>query len=170
MSKKQAVLTDLRAEFDRWEALLASLSEAQITAPTLGDGWSVQDVVAHLHAWQLRSVARFDAAANDHELELPAWPNGLDPEEHDEPDELNAWLYRQYHDLPWSDVQQRWRDVYLRILELSATIPEANLLEVGRYPWLKDYALIEVLEGTLEHHQEHAESLQPFLLKLQQSS
>lgn len=169
MSNKQETLTSLRTELDRWDALLDSLSEAQIIAPTFADGWSVQDVVAHLHAWQLRSVARLDAAANNHELELPNWPKGLDPEEQDEPDALNAWLYQQFHDLPWSDVRQRWHDVYLRIIELGAAIPEADLLEVGRYPWLKDYALIEVLEGTLEHHQEHAAYVLPLLPGLQQA-
>ena len=56
MSEKQRVLTALREEFKRWEELLASLSEAQITAPEFADDWSIKDVVAHLRAWQQRSV------------------------------------------------------------------------------------------------------------------
>jgi len=37
MNDKQQILTTLRGEFDRWEELLASLSEEQITAPHLLD-------------------------------------------------------------------------------------------------------------------------------------
>jgi hypothetical protein len=35
VNDKQRILATLRAEFYRWEELLASLSEAQITAPLL---------------------------------------------------------------------------------------------------------------------------------------
>lgn len=47
MNDKQGILLALREEFNRWEALLASLSEAQITAPQLADNWSIKDVITH---------------------------------------------------------------------------------------------------------------------------
>jgi len=34
-------------------------------------------------------------------------------------------------------------------------ISEPEFSESGRYAWLKDYPLLAVLEGTLEHHREH---------------
>ena len=52
------ILAALRELFDNWESLLASLSEAQITTPLLPSPWSTKDVVAHLWAWQQRSIAR----------------------------------------------------------------------------------------------------------------
>ena len=169
MGEKQIALSDLREQFDYWEALLASLSEAQITAPVLDDGWSLKDMIAHLHAWQLRSIARIEAASGDHAPRYPAWPEQFDPEVEGQPHDLNAWLYQQYHAQPWGTVQQQWRDGFRRFLALGEAVPADALVEQDRYPWLEGYALIAVLHGSCEHHREHAEFLQPFLPKLQQS-
>ena len=167
MSEKQDILTTLREEFGRWEALLASLSEAQLTDPQLPEGWSIKDVVAHLHAWQLRSIARLEAARLNQEPEYPAWPTQFDPEMEGQPHDLNAWLYATYRDQTWASVYQSWRDGFLRFLELGEAIPESDLLEAGKYSWLEEYPLIAVLRGSNEHHREHAEYLEPVLARLQ---
>jgi hypothetical protein len=168
MNQKQHILTALQAEFKRWEALLASLSEAQITAPQLSDGWSLKDVIAHLRAWQQRSIARLEAALHNREPEYPAWPEQFDPEVEGQPHDLNAWLYATYRDQPWSSVYRDWSTGFRRFLELGEAIPEADLLDVGRYAWLEGYALVAVLEGSYEHHREHAEFLEPVLARIRQ--
>jgi hypothetical protein len=166
MNDKQTMLAALREEFDRWEALLASLSEEQITAALLPENWSIKDVVAHLRAWQQRSIARLSAALQNNAPEYPAWPEQLDPEEEGEPHDLNAWLYAQDRDRPWAQVYQNWSQGFRRFLELAQALPEADLLEADTYPWLEGYALIAVLQGSYEHHQEHAEHLEPVVAKL----
>lgn len=159
MNDKQGILIALREEFDRWEALLSSLSEEQITAPQLADNWSIKDVIAHLRAWQQRSIARLEAALHNRAPEYPAWPAQFDPEAEDQPHELNAWLYAAYRDQPWSSVHADWREGFLHFLELAEAIPEKDLLGEGRYTWLEGYALFAVLQGSYEHHREHAEYL-----------
>jgi hypothetical protein len=166
MSDKQHILTALREEFDWWQATLASLSEAQITAPQLDDSWSIKDVIAHLRAWQQRSIARLEAALLNKEPEYPAWPAHFDPEAEGQPHDLNAWLYAAYRDQPWSSVHRDWREGFLRFLELGEAIPEKDLLDVDRYTWLEGYALLAVLQGSCEHHHEHAEFLEPVLARL----
>jgi hypothetical protein len=166
MNDKQAMLAALREEFDRWEALLASLSEEQITAALLPENWSIKDVVAHLCAWQQRSIARLSAALQNNAPEYPAWPEQLDPEEEGEPHDLTAWLYAQDRDRPWAQVYQNWSQGFRRFLELAQALPEADLLEADKYPWLEGYALLAVLQGSYEHHQEHAEHLEPVVAKL----
>ncbi len=168
MNDKQPVLTALQEEFKRWEAMLDSLSEAQITAAQLPENWSIKDVVAHLRAWQQRSIARLEAAQMGREPEYPRWPTQFDPEAEDQPHDLNAWLYEQTRDQPWSSVYRDWHAGFLRFLELAAAIPEADLLEVGKYSWLEGYALLGVLQGLCEHHQEHAEYLEPLLAQFRQ--
>jgi hypothetical protein len=163
MNDKQGILIALREESDRWEALLAGLGEEQITAPQLSDGWSIKDVIAHLRAWQQRSIARLEAALLGREPEYPVWPAQLDPEMEGEPHDLNAWLYAAYRDQPWPSVYGDWREGFLRFLELGEKIPENDLLAVGRYAWLEGYALIAVLQGSCEHHREHAENLEPVI-------
>lgn len=163
MNDKQTALTAIRDEFNRWESLLANLSEAQITVPQLDDNWSIKDVVAHLHAWQQRSVARFEAALHHQEPEYPAWPEQFDPEAEGQPHDLNAWLYAQSRDKSWSQVHEAWHTTFQRLVEVAQAIPESDLLEEGKYPWLEGYPLIVVLQGTSEHHQEHAEYLEPVI-------
>jgi hypothetical protein len=163
MNEKQHILTALREEFNQWEALLASLSEAQITDPQLPENWSIKDVIAHLRAWQQRSIARLEAALLNRAPEYPAWPAQFDPEAEGEPHDLNAWLYASDRDQPWSSVHRDWREGFVRFLELAQAIPEKDLLEAGRYAWLEGYALIAVLQGSYEHHREHAEWLEPVI-------
>lgn len=159
MNDKQQILKTPRQEFNRWEELLASLSEEQINAPQLPDNWSIKDVIAHLRAWQQRSIARLQAALLNMEPEYPKWPEGLDPETEGEPYELNAWIYDTYREQPWPSVYRDWKAGFLRFLELAEAIPEQDLFDTKKYPWMEGYPLSAVLEGSSGHHQEHRESL-----------
>jgi hypothetical protein len=163
---KKEILNRLREEFNRWEELLASLSEAQITAPMLPDNWSIKDVVAHLWSWQQRSLARMEAALHNREPEFPPWPPSLRPDSEEDLEQLNAWLYQSNRDKPWSAVYNDWRTQFLRFIELGEAIPENDLLQPGRYPWQGKYPLSLTLITSYEHHQE--EHREPLLAWLQQ--
>jgi hypothetical protein len=154
-------MTMLRGEFNRWEALLAGMSEAQITARNLPSDLSIKDVIAHLHAWQQVSIARLEAALLDREPEFPEWLAGLHPESEENTDQYNESIYQAYREQPWSSVHQVWREGFLRLLELAEAIPEEALLEIGRYPWMEGYPLFAVLQGSYEHH--HDDHLEPLL-------
>ena len=166
MSGKQQILSTLREEFNRWEELLAGLSEEQITAPQLPSNLSIKDVMAHLRAWQQRSVARMEAALHDREPEFPKWPAGLDPESEGQPDQLNAWIYETFREQPWSSVHRDWRAGFLRLLELGEAIPVKELLDAGRYPWLEGHPLSFILTASYEHH--HIDHLEPLLAWIRQ--
>ena len=80
-------------EFEAWERLRARLSPAQLTDPSLPARLSVKDTLAHLGAWQGRTIARLEAALYGHEPRLPTWSMGLSNEEtSDEVDRANAWI------------------------------------------------------------------------------
>ncbi len=159
MNDKQHILTALLEEFNHWEGLLAGMSEAQLTAPRAPSEWSVKDHVAHLFAWQQRSIARMEAAVRNTEPDFADWPTHLNPESEDDLEQINAWIYATNRDKPWPTVHGEWRDGYLRLVDLGATVPEPDLLQVGRYSWLKDYPLALVLDASREHHEEHREEL-----------
>jgi len=63
-------------------------------------------------------------------------------------------------------VHRDWTEGFLRFLELGEAMPEKALLDAGRYTWLEGYALFAVLEGSYEHHREHAEYLEPVIARL----
>jgi len=161
VNDKKQMLTMLKEEFGRWEELLAGLTEAQITAPSLPASWSIKDVVAHLMAWQQVSITRLEAARRNQEPVFPGWLAGLDPESEKALDQFNGRIYETHRAQPWSRVYQDWRDGFLRFLKLAEEIPEDELLDREKYPWLKGYALLAVLQGCYEHH--HDDHLQPLL-------
>lgn len=161
MNDKTKIITMLREEFNRWEELLAGMSEEQIAAPHLPSNLSIKDVIAHLRAWQQVSIARLEAAQLNTEPVFPNWLVGLDPESEEERDQFNAGIYEAYYLQPWSRVHRAWREGFLRFLKLGEAIPESDHLDTEKYPWLKGYSLFAVLQGSYEHH--HNDHLEPLL-------
>ncbi len=159
MDQKSKALDLLCEEFDRWEKLLGPLSAAQASAPGAFGEWSLRDVLGHLAAWQARSIARLDASAAERKPIFPEWPAGVNPSDEEPVDMINAWIAARYRDLPWETVYREWKEGYLRFIRLAVNIPEEDLLPAGRYDWMDGYALVDVLTGSLEHHQEHREQL-----------
>lgn len=163
MNMQGHILAALKEQFNRWEELLASLTDEQINAPLLPSEWTIKDIIAHLMAWQKRSIARVEAALSNREPEFPQWIPGVDPNLEGNTDPVNAWIYGTYHVRPWSDVQQEWREGFLHLLESGEWISERNLLDSSRYPWLEGYTLANVFLATYDHHQEHLENLLAWL-------
>jgi hypothetical protein len=164
MSDKQQHLTQLTTVFNRWEALLSRLSEEELTAPQLPEQLSIKDVIGHLRAWQQVSIARMAAAQRNQEPVMPGWLAGLDPESEEDREQFNATIYATYQHQPWSQVHGVWRDGFLRFLKLAEELPEADLVDTKKYPWLNGYALVDVLQGSYEHHLvDHLEPLLAWL-------
>jgi hypothetical protein len=163
VNDKKQILGMLEEVFNRWEELLAGMSEEQATARNLPSNWSVKDVIAHLWAWQQRSVARQEAAVRNKEPRYPEWPERFDPDPEEDVDQTNAWIYETYRDKPWPSVYGDWREGFLRLLELAEQVPEKDLLDAGRYAWMGGYPLAASLQGTHEHHEEHLEQLLAWL-------
>lgn len=158
MNMKEHILAALKEQFDAWEELLASLSEEQLTAPLFDQDWSIKDMVAHLWAWQHISVARLEAGTLEREPEFPEWIVSIENWE-ENADQVNAVTFERTHAKPWSEVHQNWKNGFLHFLELGRQIPERDLLDGDRYPWLKGYSLAFILVASYDHHQEHIEKL-----------
>ncbi|MBX3013712.1 MAG: ClbS/DfsB family four-helix bundle protein [Caldilineaceae bacterium] len=163
---KTHLLAALREEFDHWERVLAGLTEAQLTTSPSPGELSIKDEIAHLWAWQQRSIARLEAGLHGREPQMPTWwpeatvtrPDGTDAHAV-ATDQVNARIYAAYRDEPWPEVYGQWRAGFLHFLELGARLEELPLLDASRYPWLNGYSLADVLLGSYEHHQEHLEQL-----------
>lgn len=164
MTMKAHMLAALREEFDRWEQVLAGLDDVQITTPPQPGEFSIKDEIAHLWAWQQRSIARMEAGANNEEPQMPAWwpdatvtrPDPTIPHE-EITDQINAQIYEANRHRPWAEVYQQWRADFLHFLAVSERVSEAALLDPSRYAWLNGYSLADVLLGSYDHHHEHLE-------------
>ncbi|MEO8287322.1 MAG: ClbS/DfsB family four-helix bundle protein [Chloroflexota bacterium] len=159
MNDKIQAISMLRDEFDRWKDLLAGMSEEQINDPQPSSDLSIKDIVAHLWAWQQISVARVEAALHNTEPQNP-WRHqqpDLDPDAN--VDRINAWIYETNRDKSWPDVYEEWHAQFLHFLSIAEQVPEQDLIAPGRYAWLGEYALADVLSGSYEHHEEHRAEL-----------
>ena len=163
MNMKEHILTALREQFVRWEQLLTSLSEEQITAPHFDDNWSIKDVMAHLWAWQQVSLARLEGGMHDREPNYPQWILSVGEDWEDQADAVNALTFERNQEKPWPEVYQHWRNGFLSLLETGEGISERDLLDGNRYPWLKGYNLAYILIASYDHHQEHLEELLAWL-------
>jgi len=163
MNMKGHILAALREQFDRWEELLASISEDEIVSPHFDFDWSVKDVIAHLWAWQQISIARMEAGLHDHEPEFPKWIVESIESWEEDADRVNALTFENYHQKSWPEIHQNWKIGFLRFLEVGNEIAERDLLDGDRYPWLKGYSLAFILVASYDHHQEHIEKLLTWL-------
>lgn len=159
MYMKTHILAALREEFGAWKKLLSGLREADLTAPLPPSPLSIKDEMAHLWAWQQRSILRMEGGLQNQEPEMPVWVSGLDPEEEASTDQINAWIEETHKDQSWDEIYTKWRAGYLRLLELGEAIPEMELLDSSRYAWLDGYPLAFILVASYDHHQEHLEKL-----------
>ena len=155
MNMKAHILTALREQFNRWEELLAEMSKEQIITPHVPSEWSTKDEIAHLWTWQQRSIARLEAALFNHEPEFPEWISGSDPDSEGSTTQINAWIYESTRELSWSQVHENWKAGFIHMLDLGEQIPENDMLDASKYPWLDGYNLAFVLVASYDHHQEH---------------
>ena len=167
INSKSEMLSMLQSEFDCWEDLLNRLSEKQITTPNFIGSWSIQEILAHLLAWQIRSIARLEAAQLDQDPQFPHWPVEPEPDPGDNSDEINAWIYQTYQGQPWFRIHDSWSAGFQRFLELAQSIPENDLLDPQRYSWMQGQPLMAVLQSSYDHH--HLEHLEPLLDQLRQN-
>ena len=159
MSMKEHILAALIEQFNNWEELLASLSVEQITVPRFDYSWSIKDVIAHLWGWQQISIARMQAGVLNQEPEFPEWMAALPADWEENADQTNAWIYKNQHVRPWSEIYQIWREGFLHLVDLGESFLERDLLDGDRYSWLKGYSLAFILVASYDHHQEHLEKL-----------
>ncbi len=101
------------------------------------------------HGWRLRY--------QESEPAYPDWVQGLDPdsESEDHTQTFNERIFKDHREESWPVVYQNWHNGFIHFLELAEKISEEVLSETDRFPWLKGYPLMAVLQGALEHHEEH---------------
>ena len=153
---KAALLANIQAGYDQLEALLASLSEEQMTIPGVNGSWSVKDNLAHLTAWQSYQAARQEGILNGVEPPDPA--PGLEAE-----DEINEYFYQQYKDRPLAEVLADFRASYQRVLAATQALSWEALNEP--FPWYDNNVPVGAytMGNTYGHYEMHREIIQRWL-------
>jgi hypothetical protein len=154
---KDELLAKLERENEQFEALLDEVGAARMEQPGVAGEWSMKDVVAHLTGWRRRTVARLEAARRGEDPPPPFWPAHLHGD-----DEINAWMHERDKNLTVADVRAQSRQVFEQLATAVAALPEAELRDPNRFPWLEGEALIGAdLFG--HFHDEHEADMRAWL-------
>jgi hypothetical protein len=124
------------AAHDRWWSALAGISLDAVRS----DGWTLNEVVAHIAAWQRYSTGRIRAIAE----------SGGDPGPPDDEDGFNERARAAAG--PWEETVREATEAHRALLDLVGSLPEERVF--------LDDGLIEfiVLVNGSEHYDEHPAS------------
>lgn len=155
---KSTLLDAIQSEYSKLEALLAPLSEQQMTTPTVNGNWSIKDNIAHLTAWHGYTLSRLRGVIDG--KEPPEFLPGLNTE-----DEENERLYQESKDRPLAEVLETFRVSYRHVLATIQAMSEESLN--APFPWSsKDNFVWPLIAGnTYEHYQEHADIIRRWLAR-----
>lgn len=156
-----AVFAAVRQEWDAWEALVAEVGPDRVTEPAFAGGWSFKDIAAHLTGWRSRTLDRLEAATRGLPDPPPPWPAAYDDD-----DKINTWIYERNRERPAMAVLNDASSSYARLRDAIESLPEADLFDRDRFPWLEGSSLGDaVLSGDLfgHLHEEHLPDIREWL-------
>jgi hypothetical protein len=154
-----------RVQID-WAALeyaVASLSEAQLTAPG-PEGWSVKDHLMHVGDWEraVTAVLRRRPQYEGFGLNAATYA-GLD----DDLDGLNDVLYRRSKAVSIAEVHARRRRAHAEVLDALATLTDADIQKtIAEYtadPTDTRPLLTKIACDTYAHYEEHTRWIKELL-------
>lgn len=153
---KDELLDMIRNSYERFEALLTSLSEEQMTTSGVNGPWSVKDNIAHLTVWQNYQAARQEGALTG--VEPPDPVQGLKTE-----DEENEYFYQKHKNQPLEEVLADFRAAYQRLFAATQALSWEALN--GPFPWYDNNVPIGAytLGNSAGHYEEHGTIIQRWL-------
>lgn len=148
---KAELLEMMQRSYTDFEALLAPLSAAQLTAPGVSGDWSIKDILVHLAAWQERAASIVEAAGRNERVQLDP-PVSND----EEMNRFNDATFAANRSRPLAQAQQDFRTSYQRLHAATEALNEEDLFNSTRFAWRNGHALWEtVKDNTYGHYDEH---------------
>ncbi len=154
---RDAMLTQVRAERARLEAVLARVPADRLTEMGVEGDWSVKDLMAHIAAWETQMVRWIETALRgDTPADLALSDEQIDA--------MNTGFYVGSRDRPLGQVRAEFTASYLRALDLISTVSEDDLFDPDRFPWRQGRPLWYMVGGnTFWHYREHREAIAAWL-------
>lgn len=157
MNKRETYKLALESAYDQWNSLVNRVSEEKWGLVLDGYNWTLKDMFAHLVGWMQLTNGALTAGLFNNDPAYPAWMEEGDPNpESDEITNLyNARIYDTYKNMPREVVIETWRDSIQTIMKSMDDLSDDVLLGVDTFAWLPGLALIDVIDGAVDHHNEH---------------
>jgi hypothetical protein len=163
MKKKSEIIQSIGLEYNLWERLLSRFDEQSALMPLSPSPLSVKDLLVHMKVWQEINIARLKAGLQGELPVLPVWPAELNHESEDDLDAINAWIFGMGKHISYPEALENWKEGFQKFMTLAEAIPDIDLYSPTKFPWMHGYSLLDVVNGSLEHHREHREPLEAWL-------
>lgn len=154
--EKAELLRRIQAGYDQFEAILAPLSEAQMTTPSVNGPWSVKDNLAHLTVWQNYLLDQLQGILTSQKP--PEFMPGLSSE-----DEINERVYQENKDRPLGEVQAAFRASYQRVLAAVQVMSEEAINVPSPWSTSGDPLWPFIVGNSFGHYEEHGGIIQRWL-------
>ena len=143
--KRQELLSRIERAWTDLKESYAGLSTAQLTEPGVTEGWSVQDILAHVTTWEEEAL-RY----------LPRILEGGTPPRYSTTyggiDAFNAQMTARKARLSLPEVLAQLDDVHRRVVALVQSAPEAEIASDTRFRR-------RLRLDTYSHYPKHAEAI-----------
>jgi hypothetical protein len=146
------LLTDIARDRERIDALVASLTEEQLVAPTLQGGRSVKDEIAHVTAWERRLTTWLEAMARGKKPERPEPGYTFD-----DIDKLNERDFVASRDTSVAEVLAEAASMHGEALRAIGALSDEDLLDENTFGWPM-WQMIS--SNTDEHYREHIDQIE----------
>ena len=133
---KKQIIDTAQSERTALEELLATLTVEQIIQKNVIGEWAIKDVLSHLTEWEQMVINWYEMGVKGI---VPAVPS----EEYNwgQLPQLNYAIYVKFRDKSVADIQESFKDSYMKVMETILTIPENVLFTRGHYAWTNNNAL-----------------------------
>jgi hypothetical protein len=145
---KEALVQDIEREYAALVTVLDGIPVPDYReAGVWGDGWTVNDLIAHLSAWHRLFLGwHRDGLAG----RTPAMP--AQGYRWNETPRLNHDIWRRHKDRPTDELRAELESTHGQALHLARELSEAQILEPGAFAWTGRNALVTYLGANTASH------------------
>lgn len=145
---KKALLADIEKEHAALIGLLDQIPKSRLKEPgAWGKGWTVSDLIAHLAEWQTMFLTWHDEGASGLKPQMPApgykWS---------ETPKLNEAIWEKHKSRAAAKVRADFDAGYKKILSLTQSLTEKQLLSAGAFAWTGTNAIVTYLSANSASH------------------
>jgi len=141
-SSTESLIEKIETSYAKFTGLYRSVPINKIIEPSLANGWSVKDVVAHLAVWEWRCASLLGESHNTN-LPLQAEPDV---------EALNKEAYQERKEWNWEEVEYNAHATHLSLIEAIRQMPPERLNDEVVYQ--------AIAVETWEHYTEHIPDLE----------
>lgn len=168
---RQKLLDLMRAEYLFVQRTLAHVPPERFAEPNVQGPWSVKDTIAHLAAWQRRTLAWIEAAQRG------AGQRGRHPVQPepgfgwDEFDAINERSFQRDKNRPLPDVLSDFQDSFEQLYAAAQAMTDDELFgRAGLSSFFRDPVWNYIAGNTFHHYQMHIPPLRQWLETLESKS